>query len=337
MARAARPTSRWCLVLALCASLTDIAKAQGGANEEFSLDEPAEGASAPAQPSAAPPSAAETAGAGEAELLSDEQALAEEQAADDRVRGSTDPYEDPKQSYFFVGAAWRYVIMPAFTLEWFLDAAPTLATAGSFLGEFGYRKKGFQVTAQLGWMKWNFKGPFQLNGDPPEDTEWLDAKLNMLMASAAITWSTSFTDWFAIEYGVEAGIAGVIGDITRSEAYHKAGGAWAACPTYYASNAWPYARDPSASGDAALYCDTPVPTASGVIPPTNETDEDGAHYGVKAKHGLVNKGIPRVVPVLGPRVSLRFKPIHQLVIRVDVPLPLFPYGFVGGVAAHFGF
>jgi hypothetical protein len=43
------------------------------------------------------------------------------------------------------------------------------------------------------------------------------------------------------------------------------------------------------------------------------------------------------VPILGPRVSLRFKPIHQLVLRVDVPLPLLPYGFVGGVSAQFGF
>jgi hypothetical protein len=36
-------------------------------------------------------------------------------------------------------------------------------------------------------------------------------------------------------------------------------------------------------------------------------------------------------------VALRFKPIHQLVLRVDVPLPLFPYGFVGGLSAQFGF
>ena len=40
---------------------------------------------------------------------------------------------------------------------------------------------------------------------------------------------------------------------------------------------------------------------------------------------------------VGPRISLRFKPIKQLVLRVDVPLPVFPFGFMGGLAAQFGF
>jgi hypothetical protein len=319
----------------MCAALSAVAPGayaqdKAAASDDFSLDEPESGGAA--KPA---PTPAETAAAGEQELLTDEQAIAEEEATDEKFRESTDPYEDPKKSYFFVGAAWRYVIMPQFMLQWFLDAAPTLATTGSFFGEFGYRKNGFQVVAQVGWMKWNFKGPFQASGDPSEDTEWLIGKFNMLQGTAAITWSTSFTDWFAVEYGVEAGIAGVIGDLTRSEAYHGADGKWKACPTYWANQAgWPGGvRD----GDSMIYCDTPVATNGGATPPTNESDEIGAHYNVKAKHGISNGGIPRAVPILGPRVALRFKPIHQLVLRVDVPLPLFPYGFVGGLSAQFGF
>lgn len=333
----ARPTFRWWLALGLCATLASLqgqAEAQDNKGEEFSLDEE-EGAAKPPAPA---PTPAETAAASEGEgegLLSDEQAIAEEEAPEEKFRESTDPYEDPKKSYFFVGAAWRYTLLPSFVLEWFLDDAPGLVAPGSFFGEFGYRKNGFQVVAQVGWMKWAFKGPFRAAGDPPEDTEWLVGKFNFLQGTAAITWSTSFTDWFAVEYGVEAGIGGVIGDLTRSEAYHNGAGKWKPCPTFALDPGWP--GSVPKDGDSAVYCDVPVATSSGVTPQTNEADEIGAHYNVKAPHGITNKGIPRAVPILGPRVSLRFKPIHQLVLRVDVPLPLFPYGFVGGLSAQFGF
>lgn len=332
MPRPDRRTLRFWLAVSLIASLSGVGGARADEEEEFSLDEPDEEPSAQAKPSHSPPPTASSPPPPPTVQLEDEQALAEEEASDERFRSSTDPYEDPKRSYFFVGAAWRYVIMPAFVLEWFMEAAPTIATSGSFFGEFGYRKNNFQVTAEVGWMKWNFKGPFQLSGDPPEDTEWLRAKFNLLMATATVTWSTAFTDWMAVEYGIEGGLAVLTGNLTRSEAYKKNGGGWAECPTYNESSAWPESVPQTAQ--TARFCDTPVGNPT---PATNQADEEGAHYHVKVPHGIANKGLPRVVPVLGPRVSLRFKPIHQLVIRVDVPLPLFPYGFVGGLAAHYGF
>jgi hypothetical protein len=330
MRPAARLAFGSCL-LALAWSLTHGALAQTE-QEEFSLDEePSGGAAAQPAPAAAPPPAPPA-------LLGDEQALQEEQQPAETYRKSTDPYEDPDKSYFFAGAAWRYVRMPSFVLEWFLDAAPSIGTAGSFLGEFGYRKGGFQVTGQVGWMKWDFAGPFQLAGDPEQDTEWLDAKFNFLMFTAAITWSTSFTDWFALEYGLEGGFAFLFGDMIRNEAY-KQDGSWHKCDTWapqsgFENPLWPADVEPTP--EQVLYCDVPQ-FEGGTIPPTNDADEIGAHYNVKAEKGIANGGIPHAVPVIGPRLSLRFKPIHQLVIRVDVPLPLAPFGFVGGVAAHFGF
>jgi hypothetical protein len=300
------------------------------AEEEFSLDENATPAAA--APAPAPAAAAQ---GEQPALLSDEQALQEEQASDEKFRESTDPYEDPKKSYWFVGAAWRYTILPSGVLEWFMDAAPGVSTAASIFGEFGWRKSGFQVTAQAGWMKLDFAGPFQLAGDPPEDTEWLKGDLNFVQATAAVTWSTSCTDWFALEYGLEAGFGIVIGDIIRSEAY-PTGNGWGACPTYAANPAWP--SDVARTAEATIYCDTPINYNPGApIPPTNEAGEIGAHYNVKANQGIGNKGVPHAIPVLGPRLSLRFKPIAQLVLRVDLPLPLLPYGFVGGLSAQYGF
>lgn len=326
-ARASALALSGCLGVALAGLLAPEALAQAEQGDEFSLDEEPTGGDAPAQPAAEEPA-----------LLGDEQAIQEEQQPAETYRKSTDPYEDPGESYFFAGAAWRYVRMPSFMLEWFLEAAPSVGSVGSFLGEVGWRKGGFQVTGQVGWMKWDFAGPFQMAKDPEQDTEWLDAKFNFLMFTAAITWSTSFTDWFALEYGLEGGFAFLFGDMIRSEAY-KQNGSWRECPAWapqdgFFNPLWPADMPPSPEQE--LYCDVPQ-SEGGVIPPTNDADEIGAHYNVKAEKGIANGGIPRAVPVLGPRLSLRFKPIHQLVIRVDVPLPLAPFGFVGGIAAHYGF
>ncbi len=262
-------------------------------------------------------------------MLSDEQALEEEQAPQDTYRDSTHPHEEPGKSYFFAGAAWRYVRLPSWTLEWFLESAPSVGTAGSFLGEFGYRKDGFQVTATAGYMGWSFHGPFQLAGDPEVDTEWLDGDFNFLMATAAVTWSTAFTDWFALEYGFEAGLAALVGTLTRTEAFRDGNGTWGRCPGWAGG---PDLTNPTPQ--QAVFCDRPIGRSGELLPNdvrSNGADDLGAHYGVKASR------VPPVVPILGPRLSLRFKPIAQLVLRVDVPLPLAPFGFMGGLAAHYGF
>ena len=319
----------WSLMLAtslLAASAAQAQKKKPAPEEEFSLDE----TDTPEEAVQDKPSEGVPAGDEEDKeqvLITDEQALEEEQAPDEQYRKSTDPHEDPNKNYFFVGANWRYLRMPSWALEWGFDRAPGIGSAGSFFGEFAWRKDGFQIAADVGWVKFHMKGPFTLAGDPDTDTEWLDGPFNLLVATATFTGSTAFTDWMSLDYGIETGPIFVFGELTRSEAYPTAGGGWAACP---------YALYDNGMGSPA-YCAEPLPDANGNIPPTNEADEDGEHYGVKAKKGIFNKGVPNMLWAVGPRISLRFKPIHQLVLRVDVPLPVFPFGFMGGLTALFGF
>jgi hypothetical protein len=313
----------WCWLLAAACLITATGAQAQDKDDGFSLDDPDKApAAAPAKKVPAPEEVPLPPPEEDSGLLSDEQALQEERAPQEQFRDSTDPYEDPKERYFFLGASWRYLRMPSWALEWFLDAAPAVGTAGSFFGEFAYRKDGFSVGANVGWMKWNFNGPFRIAGDPDTDTEWLDTNWNLLLMTSTITWSTSFTDWMSLEYGLEAGVAFIFGDMVRSEAYLKDGGGYAKCAAF--------ANPGEANAD---YCARPI----GGAQVTNQATEDGEHYGVKAVRGIANGGVPHAVPVFGPRLSLRFKPIHQLVLRVDVPLPILPMGFVGGVAAQYGF
>jgi hypothetical protein len=315
----------WSLLLATSLLTVSAAEAQKKQDDEFSLDEDTQADALEKTPSQDAPTGDEE--DQEQALITDEQALEEERAPDEQYRKSTDPHEDKDKNYFFEGANWRYLRMPSRALEWGLDRAPGIGSAGSFFGEFAYRHNGFQVAADIGWVKFHLKGPFTLAGDPDTDTEYLNGPFNLLVATATFTWSTTFTDWMSLDYGIETGPVFVFGDLTRSEAYPTQNGGWKACP---------YALYNDGHGSPA-YCAEPLPDANGNIPPTNEADEDGEHYGVKAKHGIFNKGVPNMLWAIGPRISLRFKPIKQVVLRVDVPLPVFPFGFMGGLTALFGF
>ena len=278
-------------------------------------------------------------------LLSDEQALQEERTPEERFRKSSDPHEALGQSYFFLGARYRFAVLPPFLMRAYaVTSDRAVRTGKAAVAELGYRRGGFQVLANAGFLKLDLDGPFRLRRDPSEDTEWLDARFKSLLLTAAFTWSTSFTDWLQLEYGFEAGAAVLFGDLTRTEAVRRADGKWERCRAWASVSPNPADMlghnplSPNPSPEEVRYCERPRgddPTAP--PPDSDQADEAGAHYGVKAKRGLRQGGVPRVLPVLGPRLSLRFKPARQVVLRVDVPLPVFPFGFMGGVSAQFGF
>jgi hypothetical protein len=277
------------------------------------------------------------------ELLGDEQAVQEETGRE-RFRETTDPYEDPAKRYAFLGARWSFMSLPPTLLKAYtVKHGPTVSNTKSFAAELAFRRKGFQVTTAVGFMRLKARGPFQLKNDPIEDTEWLQADFKLLNLTTAITWSTTFADWFSLEYGLEAGIGFLFGDMIRSEAYRRKNGSWGKCPAWASQT--PNQNDtlhfnpefPNPTPEQKRYCQIPDGPSGQVPPRTNSADMDGEQYGVKAQKGLFNGGVPHAIPILGPRLSLRFKPIHQLVIRLDVPLPILPFGIVGGVAAQYGF
>jgi hypothetical protein len=247
-------------------------------------------------------------------------------------RKTTDPHEDPDEGYFFVGANWRSMFFPQGVLKWFLAKTPGVSTAGSFSGEFGYRRNGMQITAAVGWMKIGFHGPFQRKDQDPTNVEWLDTRWNVLMATGALTWSSPFTDWFALEYGLEAGAAFIFGNMIRTQAYQNSNGSWAKCASVGVPNTTyciPTVPEKDTNHDGKVGSNDARP------PVTNSATHDGAHYHVKAARGFAH-GVPYGVPMIGPRLSLRFKPIHQLVIRADITL-LLPMVLSPALAVQYGF
>jgi hypothetical protein len=258
------------------------------------------------------------------------------------VRPASYRTEEKGKRYYYLGAGWRFAALTTGLLKAYtLKAEDNLFTPKAFFAEAGFRRDGFQVGVNLGLVNWKFQEVFRLKDDPVEDAEWMNGKFNFVVATTSLTWSTAFRDWFQLEYGLEAGLAFIAGRMVRNEAVRE-DGKWRKCDTWASQGPFENPDDrfpnPNPNRTQQLYCDPPISSV-----PNNEDqpaasdagDEVGAHYGAKSPRGLFNEGIPYVVPVLAPRLSLRFKPVRQLVVRVDVPLPSLPFGLMGGVALQY--
>lgn len=241
--------------------------------------------------------------------IDDEQALAEDESdVDPDQRSATDPFEEEHTQYFFLGIFYRHTWTPKFLISLFTDEQTPADNPAAGL-ELTIRKDNFEIVASLWYQAYFVNGPFRGNGDTIGETEFIDSELKAAFIGAAFLWSTMFTDWIGLEYGLDIGIGGVWGDLHRNEAYESTApgsvGGWAAC----AGPGNPVGGD--------------------------RCDATGGNYGVEPSW-IDGGSRPLVYARLAPHLAIRIKPIHQLVFRIDGGFDLFSGFFVGGAAA-FGF
>ena len=195
-------------------------------------------------------------------------------------------------------------------LDLFLAESPSVFNA-SFGATITHRNAdGFSWVLGLGYAGYGFDGPFRADGDPVEDTEYLDSSLGLLNVRGMLLWSTDITPQLSFEYGVGIQFGVVLGSLFRSEAYKDAGGEWHACE--------------AAGIPDPVFCE---PTQSGL--PTDPYDAEGAHYHVKEE---------RVPPVAGtimlPALALRYTPIPQLAIKLEASYDILQFSF--GLSVAYG-
>ncbi len=207
------------------------------------------------------------------------------------------------------------MFIPEFLLNLFTEVSSG-SDFPAFGAEFTYRKDGFSAIADLWLSRPEGTGPFRANGDPIEDTEIVTTDLWTIFVSGTFLWSTSFTDWFALEYGVGVGLGIVIGDVYRTEAY-PVGDSWEPC-------AGPGNPD-------GRFCGSP-----GTSPGRVQQCQDGLeHYDCYEGQWSDGGDVPNVVPWLAiPHLAMRFKPIKQVQLRVEGGFGL---GFFMGASAAYGF
>jgi hypothetical protein len=230
----------------------------------------------------------------------DEGEEGEEDEAEEGEGGETgeDEAEDsplPAARKWFFGPYFRYVFVPAFMLELFLDEAPTVANPAFGVAANYRTDDGPVFEIGLGFTSYAFEDPFRAKGDPVEDTEWVDSSLGMVHVTGSIMWVAEISDKLALDYGIGLDLGIMTGSLVRTEAYQGSGG-WQPCDAA--------GQPPLAIG----YCE--FPNRQGIA--TNRYDEEGAHYGVEEER------VPPVglVPMI-PHLALRFDPIEEFTVKLE--------------------
>lgn len=254
---------------------------------------------------------------GEGDRVDDEQAEVSDEAEREEFRDTSDPRELENVDYFFLGAFYRHVIIPGFIQSLFVDGGIDGSNPATGI-TFNYRKNNFNVSANLWWNNAEAQGYFRAQGDPRTDTEFIEAHMGVIFVTAEFLWSFPITDWFAFELGFDLGFGFIYGGLTRTEAYETPG-----------ADDWQPCETPGQAGTNG-YCETPPA-------PDPCYNNNGGHYDCTEPNWLTEGGdVPVIFPWVSlPHIALRFKPIHQVQIRLDGGYGLYNFFFGGSLAYGF--
>lgn len=221
-----------------------------------------------------------------------------------------DPESSPKEkkgeTYLFVGAHYRLILVPKFMMTLFgadPDGGRNVVVHG--IGpEFGIRKDDFEYNLSIWYADYSMDPtPFKAKDDPVDAWEHVESDISVIYLTADFLWSAPFNEVFAFTYGLGAGIGFPFGPLHRTEVFPGAGATtdpetWSRCQT---------------AGQHA-YCDE----------------------GPKEEPTWANGGSkPIVFPWLVGQIGLRIKPHRNFVARID----LFGFGTSGfwfGLALDYG-
>lgn len=227
--------------------------------------------------------------------------------------GSADassPVEQEGTTYRFVGARFRYIILPKFMMNLFGDGGTTVGIP-AFGPEFGIRKNGFETILGLQYSIYSMDPtPFKASSDPDNAYEIVDASLKVLYVTADFLWSAPIDPKWQVLYGVGTGLGIVFGDIHRQQAYPPNG----------------RPSDPT----------TYLPCRSVGNPDANYCGNDNNHYGSYTEPSWANGGSqPVIFPWLALQTGIRFKPTHDFAARFELGWNLLNGPFFG-LAGQYG-
>jgi hypothetical protein len=242
----------------------------------------------------------EFAAEGEGEQAGEPESKAEEVPAVDDSAWS--PVEKPGETYYFVGARYRAIVVPQGMINLFADGGQTFVVHGVG-AEFGIRRDNFEILPAVWFANYSFDPtPFKGKDDGADAWELVQGNLKVLYLTADFLWSTPINEQFAFNYGAGAGLGLVLGDITRHEAYFPGG----------------LPGNPDGAG--LVKCQGPNTPANGQCP------ADG-QYNAK------DDAWP-LFPWLAVQTGLRYKPHKSFVARLD--LGFSTSGLFFGLGANYG-
>jgi hypothetical protein len=220
------------------------------------------------------------------------------------------PFEKADTTYHFIGARFRYVIVPKFYMGIFADGGATVGVP-AFGPEFTIRKNGFEYVMSAMYASYAMNPtPFKSKTDPNDAWEVVETSVKSIYLMSDFLWSAETSPKFAFTYGGGFGLGVVFGDIRRQQAHPGTGSP----------------NDPSSY----------VPCTAQGMPNPMYCGRDNDHYGNYTEASWANGGSK---PILFPWVSLqtgfRFKPTKQFMGRFDVGWNILNGPFFG-LALNYG-
>lgn len=259
------------------------------------------------------------------EQPADEEPVAEQEPAPAEADATADATADaergesavelPGETYRFIGARYRGIIVPKFMINLFAEGGKTVFVH-AFGPEFAIRKDGFEYNLGA-WLGLYNMDPVALKGkdDPTAAWETVSSEIKVLYLTSDFLWSHEFSPEFALNYGVGAGFGIVFGDLHRNQTRPESA-ADIGDPDSWVNCTGP--DDPLGTVDGVDYCDT-----------------DNEHYGDYTEPSWANGGSkPLLFPWLALQTGLRYKASRRFVARLD--LGFGTSGFFFGLGADYG-
>jgi hypothetical protein len=265
--------------------------------------------------------------------LGDEQATLEESTPPPVADNGIDAVPDEtNHDYFSFGAFGGGVLIPGALIAAFVQYQGSNPLNGGIGGFFAWRRNGLTLTVEVGYQGLGGDGFYRGNNAVETEQEYVRSQLGVVFGQLAFQWAIPVTAWFSVDLGIGIALGGMTGNLSRQEAYPDATQqyGWSACQGQDRPN--------------TQYCEHEVER-----PGTNGRLDDSRVHG--GTYQIQNNGAPGtgpnpfyfgdggVPPIFGwlqlPRVSLRFTPIRQLLIRLDVSYNLYGIGFGGALGYQF--
>jgi hypothetical protein len=220
------------------------------------------------------------------------------------------PFEKADTTYRFIGARFRYVVVPKFYMGIFGDGGTT-AGVPAFGPEFTIRKNGFEYVMSAMYASYAIDPtPFKAKTDGNDAWEVVKTNIKSLYLMSDFLWSSELGPKFSFLYGGGFGLGVVFGDINRQQAHPGSG-------------------DPN---NPASY----VPCVGPRNPNPNYCGNDNNHYGGYTEPSWANGGSkPILFPWMSLQTGIRFKPSKQFMARLDVGWNILNGPFFG-LAMNYG-
>jgi hypothetical protein len=223
------------------------------------------------------------------------------------------------QSYWFLGFRFRDFIIPKFMINLFVEGGATV-NAIEFGPELTYRRGPLELDMHLGYADYSMDNfMFKEKDDPDRAYEKASSDMKLLVASIDIMANIPIDKEGRFQFliGGDVGVAGVLGELKRAQAFPKRGTSaspdrpedWGEC-----------------TGASTRYLDE-----SG----SPYCDASNDHYKGYSEPSLANGGgKPFIVPYLSlPHVALRAKPLPDTQLRLDAGFSI--TGFFFGLGAGY--